>query len=181
MDQGLAAVLGASVGVLGTLGTAIATYAATRRQVVDQERAARKREHRIERRDAYLDFLVATESLDRALHKVAHRDDDPSGLSMESPPSAAVIQSALEDLDVAVHELYKMHMRIRLVGPKRLNEPAIEVWAAARTFRSFLGKVLRGEIPAERYQERCEAAVDYVERWMDRFSTDAGEVLDKSI
>ncbi|GGV63027.1 hypothetical protein GCM10010277_68830 [Streptomyces longisporoflavus] len=54
--------LGAAVGVIGTLGTATLTYLATRHQVRDQGRVDHAKVLREERKAAYLDFLEAAES-----------------------------------------------------------------------------------------------------------------------
>lgn len=61
MDQGLAAVLGAGVGVMGTLGTAVLTYAATRGQVRDQHRVGHAQWLRDTRQRAYTEFFLSIE------------------------------------------------------------------------------------------------------------------------
>ncbi|WP_405973329.1 hypothetical protein OG496_31470 [Streptomyces sp. NBC_00988] len=177
MDQGLAAVLGASVGVTGTLGTALLAYVAARRQAIDQGKIEHGKQLRTERREAYLTLIQAAEPVDRALHKIAHRDD-VSGVSMESAPDDAVIRSAIEDLGTAAHEIYKSHARVDLAGPKAMRLVAVEVWAATRDLRSFLEAVLRGAITESSYQDRCEEVVDAVERSRTRFAEEASRVME---
>lgn len=53
MDQGVSAVLGASVSVLGTAGTAVLTYPAARKQAYDQGRVTHRSALRTERREVY--------------------------------------------------------------------------------------------------------------------------------
>lgn len=176
MDQGLAAVLGAGVGVTGTLGTAVLAYLAARRQAVDQGKIDHEKALRAERRDAYLSLIQAAEPADKALHRVAHRDN-LRGLSMETAPDEATLAIAIDELGEAAHAVYRAHAQIDLVGPHRMSGRAIEVWAAIRDLRAFLEGAKRGDVAPEDYQDGCEKAVDYVERVRTKFAEGARAVL----
>ncbi|MFE1188988.1 hypothetical protein [[Kitasatospora] papulosa] len=65
MDQGTAAVLGASVGVAGTLGTGFLAYLAARHQIRDQAKLDHRKTIRSERREAYRDFLRRVSEIER--------------------------------------------------------------------------------------------------------------------
>ncbi|MEU9541022.1 hypothetical protein [Streptomyces mirabilis] len=65
MDQGTAAVLGASVGVAGTLGTGILAYIAARYQIRDKAKLDHRSTVRAERREAYRDFLGSVSEIQR--------------------------------------------------------------------------------------------------------------------
>ncbi|GEB51845.1 hypothetical protein [Streptomyces cacaoi] len=175
MDQGLAAVLGAGVGVLGTLGTAAVTYAAARRQTLDQGKVDDTKAIRGERRDAYLAFIEAAEPVDFVLHSLAHSDEVPG--SCERPPNTAVLNEMVEDIDSAVHALYKAQARIDLVGPSSVVSEAVNVWGAARDLRSFLQAVLRGDVAPDVYAQALETAVDAVEKARDDFGRAARDVI----
>jgi len=65
MDQGTSAVLGACVGVVGTLGTAMLTYVVARHQISEQGRIEHKKTIRAERREAYREFLMEVSRFER--------------------------------------------------------------------------------------------------------------------
>jgi hypothetical protein len=72
MDQGLAALLGATVGVLGTVAASAISSGATRRQLEGQAKVEHSQWRRQLRRDAYSAFLApANES--RSVLKMAAR------------------------------------------------------------------------------------------------------------
>ncbi|MGW0837315.1 hypothetical protein [Streptomyces prunicolor] len=160
----------------GTLGAAVFAYLATRRQAIDQGKVDHEKTLRTERRDAYLSLIRAAEPVDQALHIVAHRDNLP-GLSMASAPDDAVLTAAIEELGTAAHGVYRAHAQIGLVGPKRVSDRAIEVWASIRDLRAFLEAAKRGDVPPEDYHDGCSEAVDYVERERTRFAQSARAVL----
>ncbi|MGW0771289.1 hypothetical protein [Streptomyces sp. NPDC002676] len=169
MDQGLAAALGASVGVAGTLGTAFLTYVAARRQSDEQAKLEHLRSLRAERREAYLAVFQAAESVDRAMMLIAARDDVP-GASMRSAPDEEVLRNLADALGVAVHALYAAQARLALVGPDDARQSAVDVWAAARELRRFVEEVRRGDVAPAEYQTRCGGAVDRYEHERTRFA-----------
>ncbi|MFE7959574.1 MULTISPECIES: hypothetical protein [unclassified Streptomyces] len=171
MDQGVSAVLGASVGVLGTVGTAVLTYLAARKQADDQGRVAQRSMLRTERREAYLAFLQAQESIDSALNLI----------DAQSPPESAVLDSAIELADRGAHEIYVAQSRVELTGPESVCGAALEAWGAARNLRSFLEDVRGGRVPPSQYEGQSEARIDEVERCKLEFTAAARSVLEGSL
>ncbi|MFD7534723.1 hypothetical protein [Streptomyces sp. NPDC059819] len=115
MDAGVAAVLGATVGVVGTLGTAVLTYAAARRQARDVgvvEHGHWLRERRHERYIAFLDGLGAW---DTALDQVW----EPLGRYRRNPAAGrAGLLAALQTLEGRYDGLVALEERVALVGPE---------------------------------------------------------------
>ncbi|WP_180268827.1 hypothetical protein [Streptomyces sp. Ru87] len=176
MDQGISAVLGASVGVLGAVGTAVLTYLAARRQANDQGRVIHRNTLRTERREAYLAFLQAGESIDRALHFIAFGP----GRNPQSPPEIEVLSTAIELADRGAHELYASQSRVDLAGPEHVCSAALEVWGAAMNVRAFLNDVRSGRVPQDRYEGQCEERIDEVERRKIEFIEAARSILEES-
>ncbi|MFF2653929.1 hypothetical protein [Streptomyces sp. NPDC058045] len=130
MDQGIAAVLGAAVGVLGTLGTAVATYGAASKQARDQARATHVQRLRDERREAYLSFLEGVAHVEKALRMIEPMivGDDPAGISQ------AALNDAIDHLQAA-ETAYTFHYRkVQLAGPVKVVESALQVWQAVALF-----------------------------------------------
>jgi hypothetical protein len=129
MDQAVAALLGAGIGVVGTVGASMLTYFGVRRQAPDQGRIEHARQLRIERREAYLAFLALLDPLEHV----------PSGPASSLPaeeyealaPQARLIHSQGENL----------LGRIRLCGPVEIARPAADLLGAAfRVAAVFLAR-----------------------------------------
>ncbi|MGC4975430.1 hypothetical protein ACLQ2D_21285 [Streptomyces sp. DT199] len=122
MDQGLAAVLGASVGVIGTLGTAVLTYAATRSQVRDQQRGAHLAWLRDTRMRTYTDLFTTIEQLDTALEVYEARI---KAVRRKQTISAADLDS-ITALKQAAHAAYSrvnhQGVQVSVAGPEWLTE-----------------------------------------------------------
>ncbi|WP_208032751.1 hypothetical protein [Streptomyces cyanogenus] len=130
MDQGVAAVLGASVGVVGALGAATLTYIATRKQAVDQGVVDFRKSLRSERREAYLAFMQAVEGLHPVLVALGWHGEITAA---ESPLSRAEQISTLRSL---VRDLCRLQAQIDLVGPTEVERAAVEVWGRIADLRS---------------------------------------------
>ncbi|MGW3102902.1 hypothetical protein [Streptomyces sp. NPDC001100] len=172
MDQGLAAVLGAGVAVIGTLGTAGLTFRAARCQARDQSRADHRQKLRDERRDAYGAFMETTEPLDRAIFDLV--DTECIIDNYQSPSALRASEEALADIDVAVHDLYRARMRVRLIGPGSVSAWADELWNDAAYLKTVLTDFVTGRINMADFQE----AVDKVEISKRRFAESANAVLE---
>ncbi|MEV5432429.1 hypothetical protein [Streptomyces sp. NPDC052701] len=130
MDQGIAAVLGAAVGVLGTLGTAVATYGAASRQARDQAKATHAQRLRDERREAYLSFLEGVTHVEKALQMIEPLvvSGDPAGINQ------LALSDAIGHLQAA-ETAYTLHYRkVQLAGPAKVAESALQVWEAVASF-----------------------------------------------
>ncbi|BBA95510.1 hypothetical protein RVR_399 [Actinacidiphila reveromycinica] len=177
MDQGWAALAGAGVGVLGSLCTAWLTSGQARRQARDQGTADHGRELRSERREVYLAFMEAAEPVDAVLHRVAHQDGVPEAVR-SAPPPAGALREAVDELGTAVHTLYKAQARLDLMGPEAVAVDAVNVWSDVRSLRTYLERVLQGELPADGYRAGLERVVDAVEGSRERFARRAREVME---
>jgi len=120
MDQGLAAVLGASVGVLGTLGTGVLTYFAARHQIRDQGNLERERTLRAERAAAFTAFLEAVNLADVQLNELTgtigvleNRPDDIDAWNERY----AEVKKLAETLD----DISKRQVKVLLVGPEDVS------------------------------------------------------------
>jgi hypothetical protein len=124
MDQGIAAVLGALVGVLGTAGTAALGYLAARRQAPDQGRIAHAQQLRAERREAYLEVMHADAQCDGALLRFKRlrqrQDRDPAHMS----ELAATVHAAAD-------RIWTMTRDIDLVGPDAVAAAVTDLWRRA--------------------------------------------------
>lgn len=172
MDQGLAAVLGAGVAVIGTLGTAGLTYMATRSQARDQGRVDHRQKLRDERRDAYGAFMDTTEPLDRVIFDLV--DTECIVDNYQSSYAVDAAERALEELDVAVHGLYRARTRVRLLGPRSVSAWADELWVDAAYLKTVLTDFVAGRINMVEFQE----AVDKVEISKREFAESANAVLE---
>ncbi|MFD4608042.1 hypothetical protein ACFWOT_07960 [Streptomyces sp. NPDC058440] len=171
MDQGLAAVLGASVGLAGALGAATLTYIATRKQAADQGLVEFKRSLRSERREAYLAFIRATEDLHPVLVALGWHGQVSAE---ESPMGRAEQISTLRSL---VRDLYRLQAQIDLVGPTEISRAAIEVWGRIADLRSALEREQAMGHGGSR-SRALDVALDSLEDVRETFSATARRVLE---
>ncbi len=153
MDAGVAAVLGAAVGVVGTLGTAMLTYAAARRQARDVGAVEHGHWLRERRHERYLAFLDGLDAWDRALDLIweplhEYRSDPIAG--------RARFLAALEPLQDRCDELTKLQERVSLVGPVGAANAAEETW---RSYRVLFDLVHHAVFHEEPYPEEAVAKV----------------------
>ncbi|MDN3249730.1 hypothetical protein [Streptomyces sp. ZSW22] len=130
MDQAVAALCGAGIGVVGTLGASWLTYAGTRRQARDQGRVEHARQLRTERREAYLSFMEMLEPLEHL----------PSGpASSLSDEEFASLKERVQSIPLRGEYLLT---RIRLCGPDEVASKAGELLGEiGRMINLFLDKV----------------------------------------
>ncbi|WP_234434420.1 hypothetical protein [Streptomyces sp. NRRL F-5126] len=177
MDQGWAAIVGATVGVVGTLCTSWLTSSSDRRLARDQGKAEHGRELRSERREVYLALMEAAEPVDAVLHRIAHQDGVPAAVRDAQPP-ADVLREAVEELGTAVDTLYKAQARLDLMGPEAVAVEAVNVWSEVRSLRTYLERALQGQLPDAGYRTGLERAVDAVEVSREKFARRAREVME---
>lgn len=108
MDQAVAALCGAGIAVVGTLGASWLTYVGTRRQARDHGRIEHARQLRAERRDAYLSFMELLEPLE-------HLPSEPA--SSLSPEEFELLRSQVEPIPLRGESRLT---RIRLCGPEEV-------------------------------------------------------------
>lgn len=142
MDAGLAALLGAAVGSLATVGAAMVSGRATARSQFDQWR----RQHR---RDAYANYLGALHDRDIAMDAVL------AALQPETPH--------LREVDEKVHRFVALAREVhRAVEVVILEGPPSVVEAADRVARASdeLSDVMRRMVKNARAGESAQKAVD---------------------
>ncbi|MDF3300195.1 hypothetical protein [Streptomyces tropicalis] len=115
MDQGLAAVLGAAVGVVGTLGTACFTYLATRQQTRDRERVEHGQWLRQQRQQAYENFLIAYDRFAAAATAVEDALQGPRTEGYED--YVAALKDAMDAFGSA-------RVRVAVAGPHFASQSA---------------------------------------------------------
>jgi hypothetical protein len=165
MDGGIAAVLGALVGVFGSIGSAGLGYYASRTQVREQavvQYATRLRE---ERRESYLSFVSAAEQLELALRKFS-----PGNYSSveEIPRNAsgdidwAIIGDVAREVEDAQHAMFQAVARVDLAGPAGVAEASGGAWMHVLAFRDGMANV------AER-REISESTLSWLKAEMEGF------------
>ncbi|MET7364488.1 hypothetical protein ABZS61_01430 [Streptomyces sp. NPDC005566] len=171
MDQGLAAVLGASVGVVGTLGAAALTYIATRKQAADQGVVDFKKSLRSERREAYLAFMQAVEDLHPVLVSLGwHGEVGPEDGSLSRTEQISTLRSLVRDL-------YRLQAQVDLVGPSEVERSAVEVWARIADLRRALEREQDASHGASR-PAGVDVILDALEDARNDFSIAARRVLE---
>ncbi|MGW4623449.1 hypothetical protein [Streptomyces sp. NPDC004592] len=160
MDAGVAAVLGATVGVVGTLGTAVLTYAAARRQAQDVGAVEHGHWLRERRHERYLAFLDGLDAWDRAFDLIweplrEYRSDPVAGRGR--------LLAALETLRDRSNDLIRLHERVSLVGPVGVANASASAWRSHRVFFDLVHHAVVGEQPypeeeADKVLEHSRAA-----------------------
>ncbi|MGW4517488.1 hypothetical protein ACWEO4_37230 [Streptomyces sp. NPDC004393] len=117
MDQGLAAVFGATVGVIGSAMTGVLTWAATRAQLRTQLQADLHRWTRGVRRDTYLGLLNSVRAARGALAASLDALRVSSEDGQQSMTEAWRLLGSVESASVAV----------RLEGPDEIAAPATDL------------------------------------------------------
>ncbi|MER5350699.1 hypothetical protein ABT093_10240 [Kitasatospora sp. NPDC002551] len=162
MDQGLAAVLGAAVGVLGsTLASALAGR--------QQERSQREHWRRQRRRDAYAAFM------DHGMRMVHSVTDLHSLLSSpeENSEEAAV---RLGDLRTRKDELDRLTVLVILEGPSEVSDLADVVAADFTELRNCLTGWLECRqlgMSTELHRETYQEIIDRIDSRSDEFMNKA--------
>lgn len=129
MDQAIAALCGAGIGVVGTLGASWLTYAGARRQARDQGRVEHARQLRTERREAYLSFMELLEPLE-------HLPALPASSLSEEEFTA--LKTRVESIPLRGEYLLT---RIRLCGPDEIANRAGDLLGEiGRMVHLFLNK-----------------------------------------
>ena len=136
MDQGLAAVLGAGIGVLGTVVTAWLTYTATRRQAIDNGKVDHWHKLRDERKETYLSFLGAVEEFQTKAARL-------HAALLSSDPEVS-IGEAMEAAGDRFADFSSMLNRVELAGPEALVELAMPLGDAVLAVFSHVHSHVRG-------------------------------------
>ena len=129
MDQGIAAVLGATVGVLGAMGASAMTYLGVKQQA----RIAAETEHEkaiwTERIAIYATFIDEVENashlltggrgeIEKLRNALGHQQRGPDGGDIVG--DAEGILSRNKEASIAIRAVFKCAARIRVLGPQSL-------------------------------------------------------------
>jgi hypothetical protein len=180
MDQGVAAILGAGVGVLGTLGTALLTYGATKQQVRIQGRLSHAQWLRDARQVAYSRFNIACHKTGVAVE--SWLEAVRTARQTVATPAAAALRAQRSAVETAFSEANRESIQVAIAGPADLASKADEIMDA---FRDIFGEMdglvdelpLRAAPPPGQYDVirqmmmRCDLAGD-------RFQEGARQVLE---
>lgn len=182
MDAGLAAVLGAAVGALGTGGAAVVTGLLGRGQARTQLRAEHARLLRESRRSAYVSFAQSFQEV-LALHaKVAQSAS--AAVEAEEPDRSRLLSDAdgaYTQAGEQLHsELQQQQSAVLVEGPPALTAAAFEAESALLASRVELYRWIRGleRGAATEAQERAaEDALLAVHQPLVRFLNAASTTL----
>ncbi|MER7172640.1 proline dehydrogenase [Streptomyces mesophilus] len=129
MDAGLAAVLGAVVGSLATLGAAIVNGHATARSQFDQWR-------RQQRRDAYGNYLSALHDRDIAMDAIL------DALRSDGPDLQCVDEKVQHFINLA-REVHRATEVVHIEGPASLTKAADDVARASAGFSEVMQRLVK--------------------------------------
>ncbi|MBB1245842.1 hypothetical protein GL263_20125 [Streptomyces durbertensis] len=173
MDQGLAALLGATVGVLGTIAASMISSASTRRQWEGQARVEHAQWRRQLRRDAYSAFLAPAHEARSALKAAARAliGDRPD--TAEADRRLRIAQDQLVLVQVAWASL-------AVEGPDSVERAAHSVHLALHSMHTTL-LAWRDSVGAPdrnvRFVERHAVEVTMVSERLGSFTAEARAAL----
>ncbi|MCQ8835803.1 hypothetical protein [Streptomyces malaysiensis] len=176
MDQGLAAVLGAFVGVVGTTATAVFTGRYMRQQAQDQAHIDHARWRREIRQETYAAMLVPiTEA--RAVAREASR-------ALIREDTDAEVESLLGQLEELIQTIRASCARLYLEGPIEVVRAGDAVLRKLRVVDNNLvtwkdSRVSSSEHPAE-YIERHTIKAAEVASSVNWFTHEASKALDST-
>ncbi|MEU5212482.1 hypothetical protein [Streptomyces sp. NPDC020742] len=190
MDQGMAAVLGAAVGVVGTLGASGLTYLGVRQQTRATGQIEYAKAVWTERAELYATFI---DEVEEAHHALIHGRASISALrSALSGRSNETSQEAVDEAEEALASLreakdliraaYKCASRIRVLGPQALVDITTDVVQALNgrlgTLSRSLGAAEQGAEPVGRFlEEEREQASSFTEAF-GGFTARAAHVIE---
>jgi hypothetical protein len=145
MDAGLAALLGAAVGSLATLGSAMVTGRAAARSQFAQSR----RRHR---RDAYVDYLTAVYDRDVALDAVreALRADRPD---------MGEVDERMERFRTQARAVHRAAESVVLEGPQSVAEALHRAVHAAEGLAEVVRRMVRDARSGDASRKEADAAL----------------------
>ncbi|MFI7408746.1 hypothetical protein ACIBU0_08790 [Streptomyces sp. NPDC049627] len=132
MDQGIAAVLGASVGVIGAIGGSVLTYIGVRHQARTAAALEYQKSVWAERVDLYAEFIEKVEDAHHQLIDIrshvasflAKLRDLNFQVNPEIEEEAQEILSAVREAQIPLRDVFKLASRVRILGPQSLNDTA---------------------------------------------------------
>ncbi|MFH8224748.1 hypothetical protein ACH4C2_37090 [Streptomyces sp. NPDC018057] len=176
MDQGLAAVLGAGVGMVGALATAALTYASTRYQARHQRMYEHAKTLREERRTAYLNFWnAAYREVSEYRDFLFRVDEFTSGRGGE--PEWNSRRGWLAERNEALFALDQLCAVVYMVGPSAVFSAADEVISGVIDASLSVRDLAERRDPPEWRPNAVRAALDRVASGHKEFLGQARSVL----
>lgn len=163
MDQGLSAVLGAAVGVMGTAISGALGYIAARRQAPDQGRMEHARTLRSERRETYLEFMKWMQP--------AH----DFGNVESSDETREWLETMHRSLTEAQQRLHALQPRMDLAGPREVSRCAGQVWMETYELAIAVERKLQGVAGSGELSERWWTFVAARDRFVGAVNVVLGE------
>ncbi|MGW2292710.1 hypothetical protein [Streptomyces phaeochromogenes] len=139
MDQGLAAVLGAAVGIVGTLGTGTLGYLAARRQASDQGCIDHAHQLRADRREAYLALLQALKPVHEIVNVVV---EELRERGIEYEPNWEELGRVADLASSAEKSVAAAAQTVELYGPFEASNSAACISSTFEELEALIGKVV---------------------------------------
>lgn len=176
MDAGLAAVLGASVGVLGTLGASVLTHIATRRQASDQGVIDRAHKIREERQEAYLDVMETLDSVKRELlavfpYEKLHYGSPLNNMNWETVEKLADEMRRFDEI------LDRQANRMKLAGPETMDRHADAATSISTMLYTALERIWHTRDASEEVRNQLTHAYETLDDALHNFTLAARDVL----
>lgn len=176
MDQGLAAVLGATVGVAGTLGASVLAYIATRRQASDQGAIDRAHKVREERREAYLNVMDTLDLVKRELLKVFPYEELHYGGPLKVV-DWEIVERLAKEIRRLDEVLDKQANRMKLAGPKAMDSRADAAVLRSTTLYTALDWICHTRDMSENSRAKITNAYEKLDTEIYEFTVAARDVL----
>lgn len=185
MDAGLAAVLGAVAGALGTALAGVSTGWASQQQAKIAARSAHQLERRQSRENAYRAFMRTADALHEHVIPMASSWEVTGGFVLRLTPTQDFCDQAAAH-DQALREAW---LEVSLLGPSSVLDPAASVLELAKDVSNGCSLVfalsqidlseepeMRDEITSARQQTRD--AISQFEKEIQKFGKFAQRALD---
>ncbi|MFM9368153.1 hypothetical protein [Streptomyces sp. Da 82-17] len=186
MDQGLAAVLGAGVGVIGAVGAAGLTFLGVRHQVRETAKNERLRTARAERVEAYTALtaaaMEAVEAITNLRVSLQAEHDDPS-IGPDGDVVEGVAETLVSRIDTAansVQEASRCAAKILVLGPMPAAQAAHELVGSARSAFYEVTHAYSSGSPEPGWEDRHEASMAALAEALGAFAGGAGALVGDS-
>ncbi|MFB7757266.1 hypothetical protein ACFC18_48085 [Streptomyces sp. NPDC056121] len=184
MDGGIAALLGAIVGVSGTVGSAWLGYQASRRQITDGAALSHATRLREERREAYLSYISTTEQLELLLRQF----NPVNYASLQDVPKAGsggfdweLISRVSRELQNVQHAMFQAVSRVDLAGPHPVAKRSGNAWLNLLAVRDLMDSVASSGELTERQLTQLKVEISAFHDEHELFMRNAEKALQKLI
>ncbi|MET8558961.1 hypothetical protein ABZV64_28985 [Streptomyces sp. NPDC004959] len=184
MDGGIAALLGAVVGVSGTVGSAWLGYQASRRQIADGAALSHATRLREERREAYLSYISTTEQLELLLRQF----NPVNYASLQDVPKAdsgefdwELISRVSRELQDVQHAMFQAVSRVDLAGPGSVAKHSGDAWLNLLAARDLMDAIASSRELPERYLDQLRIEISAFQDERHLFMQSAEKALQRPL